>query len=148
MASWPPSFSTAFLGQGYTTIRFGTDGMMANTSPNGSGGGAFGFYILESIRANDEIENYYIEQGTGLKATRIQLKQGRRYVLTVVDDTNFTPPTAGSKIAVVDPISGGAATYQFTTIENGYNSSRKVEGKRELTVEYLTLIEGAGTPLN
>ncbi|MDE2097605.1 MAG: hypothetical protein KGL39_10190 [Patescibacteria group bacterium] len=143
--AWPPAYSTAFLGTGTTTIRWGTDGIMANTSPNGSGGGVGGYYTVESIRANDELDTMYIEQGTGLRATRIQLIQGRRYVLTVVDDTNMTPPGASTYISLVDITGGGASIYQCRIIENGYNAARKVEGKRELTVEYLTLIEGGGT---
>jgi hypothetical protein len=146
MAAWPPAYSSAFLAQGVTTIRWGTDGIMANTSPNGSGGGYNGYYIVESIRGNDEIENIYIEQGTGLKATRIQLWQGRRYVLTVVDDTGMTAPAPATLISLVDTVGAGASTYQFRVVENGYNAARKVEGKREITAEYLTCIEGAGTP--
>jgi len=144
--AWPPSYSDAFIGSGYTTIRWGTDQIMANTSPNGSGGGFGGFYIVESIRGNDEIEVQYIEQGTGLKATAITLWQGRRYVLTVVDDTSMTPPSPASLISLVDTVSGGAQTYSFRVVDNGYNAARKVEGKREITAEYLTLIEGGGTP--
>ena len=144
--AWPPSYTAAFLATGVTTIRWGTDGMMANSGVNGSGGGYGGYYTVESIRGNDEIENIYIEQGTGLKATRIQLWQGRRYVLTVVDDTGMTPPSPATYVALVDSVGAGASIYQFRVVDNGYNAARKVEGKREITAEYLTLIEGAGTP--
>jgi hypothetical protein len=144
--AWPPSYTNAFIGTGYTTIRWGTDGVMSNGSPNGSGGGFNGFYIVESMRGQDEIENIYIEQGTGLKATRIQLWQGRNYTITVVDDTSMTPPSPGSLIALVDTVGAGASVYQFRVTSNGYNANRKVEGKREVTAEYLTLIEGGGNP--
>jgi len=144
--AWPPAYSAAFIGTGYTSIRWGTDGVMANSGVNGSGDGSGGSYIVESIRGQDEIENIYIEQGTGLKATRIQLWQGRNYTLTVVDDTNMTPPSPGSSISLVDTVGAGASTYVFKVTSNGYNANRKVEGKREITCEYLTLIEGAGTP--
>ena len=151
MASWPPAYSSAFIGTGYTTIRWGTDGVMANSGVNGTGGGVqaagyTGFYIVESIRGQDEIDNTYIKQGTGLKATRIQLWQGRNYTITVVDDTLMTPPSPGSLISLVDTVGAGASTYQFRVTSNGYNASREVEGKREITCEYLTLIEGNGTP--
>ena len=118
----------------------------ANGTPNGGGGGYLGFYTLESIRGTDEIENIYIEQGTGLKVTRIQLWQGRNYVLTVVDDTSMTPPGPGTSLSLVDTVSGGSVTYTFKVTSNGYNAARKVEGKREVTCEYLTCIEGGGTP--
>lgn len=149
--SWPPANTSAFISSGYTSIRWGTDQIMNNSTPNGSGGGVTavgysGFYILESIRGTDEIDNIYIEQGTGLKATRIQLIQGRNYTLTAVDDTNMTPPSAGSQIRLVDTVSGGSTSYLFTVTANAYNAARKVEGKREITAEYLTLIEGNGTP--
>jgi hypothetical protein len=147
--AWPPTsgaYSGAFQATGYTTIRWGTDGVMNVVSPNGSSGGSYGFYIVESLRGNDEIENIYIEQGTGLKATRIQLWQGRRYVLTVVDDTGMTPPSPATYVALVDTVGAGASIYQFKVVDNGYNAARKVEGKREITAEYLTLIEGGGVP--
>jgi hypothetical protein len=144
--AWPPAYNNAFIGFGYTTIRWGTDGVMANISPNGSGGGYGSYYIVESIRGDDEIEVQYIEQGTGLKATAITLWQGRKYTITVVDDTSMIPPFPASNIALVDIVGGGASTYKFRVISNGYNAARKVEGKREITAEYLTLIEGTGKP--
>ncbi len=145
--AWPPSYTNAFIGSGVTTIRWGTDGIMANTSINGGDSGGYnGFYTVESIRGNDELETIYIEQGTGLKVTRIQLWQGRRYVLTVVDDTGMTPPGPADYLVLVDTVGAGASTYSFRLIDNGYSAARKVEGKREITVEYLTCIEGGGTP--
>lgn len=141
--AWPPAYGAAFIGTGSTTIKWGTDGIMANGSPNGNGsGGVGGFYTIESVRPADEIENIYIEQGTGLKATRIQLMQGRQYVFTVVDDTNMTHPAMGNLIQAVDPMS--TALLQFRITQNGYSTQRKTEGKREVTAEYLTLIEGGG----
>ena len=144
--AWPPAYSTAFIGSGVTTIRWGTDGVMANGGSNGSGGGYLGYYTVESMRGTDEIENIYIEQGTVLKVTRIQLWQGRNYTITVVDDTGMTPPSPGSSINLVDQVGGGASIYTFKVTSNGYNAARKVEGKREITAEYLTCIEGGGTP--
>ena len=76
--AWPPAYTTAFLGTGVTTIRWGSDGIMSNAAPNGNGNGGFGgFFTLESIHGTDEYDTYYIKQGTGLNATRLQLKQGR-----------------------------------------------------------------------
>ena len=171
MPTWPPANTSAYLSEGYTSIRWGTDGMLTNYSSAGGatvdglsvstlggatgtpGGGVLpgnatygGFFIVESIRGQDEIENIYIEQGTGLKATRIQLWQGRNYTITVTDDTNMSPPSPGGLVTICDPISGGGNTYSFRVTQNAYNTGRKVEGKREITCEYLTLIEGSGTP--
>lgn len=145
--AWPPAYSTAFLGTGVTTIRWGSDGIMSNAFPNGNGqGGYAGFYTVESINGTDELDTIYIEQGTGLRATRIQLWQGRSYTITVVDDTNMIPPSAATYLSLVDTVGAGASIYQFRVINNGYNTARKVEGKREITCEYLTLIEGGGSP--
>jgi hypothetical protein len=110
---------------------------------NGTTGGYNGSYTVESIRPTDEIDTIYIEQGSGLKATRIQLWQGRRVTLTVVDDTGMNPPSPSTYVYIQDPLSG--SSLQFRVIENGYNAARKVEGKRDITAEYLTLIEGIGT---
>lgn len=145
--AWPPAYTVSFLAQGVTTIRWGTDGVMANTSPNGNGAGGFGgFYTVESMRGSDEMDVMYIEQGSGLKATRITLWQGRRYTLTVVDDTNMTAPSPSITISLTDTMSGGSAVYTFRVIENGDNAVRKDAHKREITAEYLTCIEGGGTP--
>ena len=86
-----------------------------------------------------------LSRGTGLKATRIQLWQGRRYTITVVDDVNMTLPAPNTYVTVVDIIGGGGTSYTCRVIDNGYNAARKVEGKRELTVEVLTLIELGGS---
>jgi hypothetical protein len=142
--SWPPSFSLAFKGAGSTTIKWGTDGIMPNSSPNGNGsGGVFGSYTVESIRPNDEIENIYIENGTGIKSTRIQLWQGRVVTFTVVDDLNMIHPAMGTQVYIIDPMSGDFLL--FTVTNNGTNNARKVEGKRDITAEYLTNIEGGGS---
>ncbi len=142
--AWPPAYSAAFIGTGVTTIKWGTDGILSNGSPNGDGAGGFGgYFIVISARPNDKIDTMYIEQGSGLEATRIQLLQGRRLTLTVVDDINMTPPSASSQITAVDPLSGSLLT--FVTIDNGSSANRKQENQREVTIEYLTCIEGGGT---
>ena len=141
--SWPPAYSAAFIGTGVTTIKWGTDGILPVQAPNGTSGGYGGSFTVESIRPADEIDTMYIEQGSGLKATRIQLWQGRKVTITVVDDTGYTHPSPGSTLYAQDPMS--TAFLTFRVIENGYNAARKVEGKRDITAEYLTLIEGAGS---
>ena len=60
--AWPNA-QTAYLATGVTSIRWGTDGVLS-TSANGNGSGGYaGFYTVESIRANDEVDTMYIEQG-------------------------------------------------------------------------------------
>ena len=141
--AWPPAYSAAFIADGVTSIKWGTDGILANSSPNGYGGGYAGYYTVESCRPSDEIDTIYVEQGSGLKATRIELWQGRRITFTVLDDTGMTPPSPNSQITAVDPLSSSVLT--FRVIDNGYSAAPKTPGRREITAEYLTLIEGGGT---
>ena len=141
--AWPPAYSAAFIGTGVTTIKWGTDGIMPVQAPNGSTGGFAGSYTIESIRPMDEVDTIYIAQGSGLKATRIQLWQGRKVTVTVVDDAGMTHPSPGSYVYIQDPMS--TSFLQFKVIENGYNAARQAEGKRDISAEYLTLIEGGGS---
>jgi hypothetical protein len=91
----------------------------------------------------DVFETIYIENGTGLRSTRIGLIQGREWEITVVDDTSFNPPTYNSAVTLIDTLSG----LQFTgrLIDNSYNAARKQEGERVFRVVFDTNIEGAGT---
>ena len=142
--SWPPAYTASFIGSGATTIKWGTDGIInVGNIGVGNSGGVFGAYTVVSCRPSDEIDTQYIEQGSGLKATRIMLWQGRRITFTVVDDTGFTPPSPNSQIQALDPLSGSLLT--FRVVDNGSTASRKTEAQREITAEYLTMIEGANT---
>src|ERR1700722_14199047 len=140
--AWPPAYSQSLIGSGVTSLRWGTDEMLIKTPPNSVTPDS-GFFVVENIRAADEIETIYIENGSGPKATRIQLWQGRNVGMTVVDDTKMTPPNPNSFIRLSDPLSTNVLL--FRVINNGSNAARKVEAKREITAEYLTLIEGHGS---
>lgn len=143
--SWPPAYSAAFIADGVNTVKWGTDGIMANTAPNGNGsGGSFGFYTLVSVDPTDVIETIYIEQGTGFRSTRIKLWQGREVAITVIDDTNMTPPAPNRTIQIIDPLSSNLLT--FSVVENNYRAARKVEGQRVIRAVYDTMIEGGGSP--
>jgi hypothetical protein len=102
-----------------------------------------GMYIVKSLRSMDVYETIYIENGTGLRATRIGLVQGREMELTVVDDTSLLPPTYNTQIHLTDPSSN--TLMIFSVIDNSYNTARKQEGERVMRVVFDTLIEGAGT---
>lgn len=137
--AWPPSSGSYGTGLYITAngpvIRWGTDGI--NPFANSA-------LIVISCTPADEIETLYVENGTGLKAVRIILWQGRRVNFTVVDDSTITPPTPGQTITYSDPLSG-ATFATFRVIENSYNAARKEPGQRVITTEFLTMVEGAGS---
>lgn len=113
-------------------MQWGTDGILPNTS-----------FIVKSIRSTDTQDVIYIENGTGLRAIRIQLWQGREIEITVVADDNFTHPSPETTLVVIDPLSGTQMTFHTTA--NAYNAARKVEGERVISAVYDTLIEGGGS---
>ena len=127
--SWPPSQSTSFLLAGVTSIKWGTEGLIST-------------FIVKSMRAMDSFETIYIENGTGLRATRVGLVQGREWEVTVVDDTSFTNPSYADTITITDPISGTLITGHATVIDNSYNTARKQEGDRVIRMVMDTLIDG------
>lgn len=128
--SWPPSVSTSFLSTS-TTVQWGTDGILTG-------------FIVKSIRSTDTQEVIYIENGTGLRAIRIQLWQGREVEITVVADDNFTHPSPETSLTVIDPLSGTSMTFKTTA--NAFNATRKQEGERIISAVFDTLIEGGGSP--
>jgi len=127
-------------------VRWGTDGINPTT-------GATATYdaIVVSCTPADEIETLYVENGNGLKTVRIILWQGRRVNITIVDDSNVVPPTPGVQFTMFDPLSVSGvgpinSPLTFRVLENSYNATRKEAGQRVITAEYLTMIEGSGTP--
>ncbi len=132
--AWPPAPSSSFLSTS-TTVQWGTDEILIESGVT---------YIVKSIRSTDTQEVIYIENGTGLRAIRIQLWQGREVEITVVADDNFTHPSPESSVQVTDPLSGTLMTFKSTA--NAYNAARKVEGERVISAVFDTLIEGGGSP--
>lgn len=128
--AWPPAVSTSFLSTS-TTVQWGTDGILTG-------------FIVKSIRSTDTQEVIYIENGTGLRAIRIQLWQGREVEITVVADDNFTHPSPETSLTVIDPLSGTSMTFKTTA--NAFNATRKQEGERIISAVFDTLIEGGGSP--
>lgn len=140
--SWPVRSSTDNV-TGVTTIRWGTQGACNSA-------------IVISADQAQEVEKIYLEQGEGLKATRIMLKQGQTWDFTFQDDSTVfaTPPKVGDVITVTDFMgSNNAATTGWfgTVVDNNYRTARKQEGQRVIRVENLILIDtqtvgGGGTP--
>tara|TARA_R110000868_G_scaffold245626_7_gene502229 strand:+ start:15298 stop:15708 length:411 start_codon:yes stop_codon:yes gene_type:complete len=131
MAYTVPTVSTGYASQGTTTIVWGTDGLWST-------------YIVSRATEKDIIENVKLTNGTGITLTRVQLKDGRQWDLTVRDDTAMTPPTAGSTITVVDAgglISSSKLNYTGRVVESSWDTSSKQAAERSVTVENLILIE-------
>lgn len=129
---WPPTQNNAFLLEGIITIKWGTDGMYST-------------YIVKSLTPTDEIETMYVENGTGLKSTRIMLAQGRTFDITVVDDSSLTPPKINTVITIVDQL--GLANISARVIGKNGQAARKEAADLVIRAEYLTNIEGGGTTI-
>jgi len=131
MAYTIPTVSSGYAAQGTTTIVWGTDGLWST-------------YIVSRATEKDIIENVKLTNGTGITLTRVQLKDGRQWDLTVRDDTAMTPPTTGSTITVVDAgglISNSKLNYTGRVVESSWDTSSKQAAERSVTVESLVLIE-------
>lgn len=133
-SAWPPVITAGtYIASNASTLVWGTDGF-------------WGSYIVKSIRSTDVVENIYIENGTGIRAKRIQLWQGREVDITVVDDTAMTIPKPGTSVSFKDPIS--KETFAFKVINNDYNAARKQEGERVLRCECMWAIDNSGNVAN
>ena len=131
--SSPTTPSTGYAAQGVTTIVWGTDAL-------------WGSYVVTRFNQKQLVENIKLTNGTGITTTRIQLKDGAQWDITVRDDTAMTPPTVGTTLSVVD--GGGllgavGVAYTGRVIDSGWEVSPKQPGERTITVEKLTLITEA-----
>ena len=160
-----PTVSTGYISTGITSVIWGTDGTLLTPAPGGGYAGT-GFYIVDSIDESEKVDLDYGENGTGVEARRTIIKHGKRWNLTVQDDSNMPPPTVGGNVVVLDlllsPNTGatgfgpgvsntisGQKTTAFTAviISNDYRAARKQAGQRILQVENLTLVDSQ-TPVS
>lgn len=127
----PGNINTGFISDGLTTLVWGT-GNAINSN-----------YIVISIDESEKVEQYYVENGTGIEAARILLNQGRRWNLTCIDNSSVTPPTTGSTVTLWTHTLGNsaAATASAVVINNDVRAARKTEGQRVLQCENLTLVD-------
>jgi len=118
--------------QSQSTISWGTDGIYT--------------LIVKSIRIFDDNEIIYVEQGSGLRAHRIQLLQGRTVEFTCIDDEDVaSSPEPEESVVFWDPIAMESVTFSCTHREK--TGERKQPMDRVIHAVYDTLIEGEGTPL-
>lgn len=158
-----PTVSTGYISEGITSVIWGTDGTLLSPAPGGGYAGT-GYYIVDSIDESQKVDIDYGENGTGVEARRTIITHGRRWNITVQDDTNMTPPVVGGTVTVLDlllsPNAGalgfgagvtntasGQKTTAFvaTIISNDYRAARKQAGQRILQVENLTLVDNQNT---
>ena len=133
--TWPNNAAGySASGQKSTTLKWGTQGMFSTA-------------ICISSDSADEVERIYLEQGDGLKATSILLKQGRNWHYTIQDDSSAfaTAPAIGDDITVTDILGSGSSTIAYTykakIVDNNYRGARRQEGQRVIQCESLTLID-------
>lgn len=125
---------------GVTTIRWGTRGM-------------FGSAIVESADEAEDTEKYYVDQGDGMHASRILIRQGHSYDFTVVDDSAIFSnssfiPVSGSNVAITEMLATGSTIVRAygTYISGNYSAAKKTEGKRIMHIENMILIDSQGAP--
>lgn len=129
---WPPPAPvTGYIAKGVTTIVWGTDGIATQS------GAPFNQYIVKSARPAERNEEARVENGTGLTATEILLKDGYDYEITVVDDSTIVPPVGGQIVSLINPLLPGnssapTAPIPFEVINNSYSIARKQDGERVL----------------
>ncbi len=136
---WPPANpSTGFSVTGVTTIRWGTDGVLQSPKPSS------GYYVVLRFNQRPLVENIKLPNGTGPTVTRVLIKDGVEWTVTVRDDTTMTPPTVGGSVTIVDAaglLGTVGLAYGATVIEPSYDTSPKQAGERVILCENLVLIE-------
>lgn len=136
---------------GITTLVWGTGGALQTPAPSPTFAGE-GSYIVESIDESEKAEQEYGTNGTGIECWRMTLKHGKRWNITVTDDTTMTPPGVNTTVSVLDYLlspanstqgGGGGKTVFYTArvLSNDYRAARKAAGQRVLMVENLTLVD-------
>lgn len=133
--AWPPSENSAntYYRRGTTisTLGWGTDGLYSGV-------------IVKSMKTSEMVEEVKIENGTGLTAVLIGLKDGDQVEITVEDDRDVTWPSFLGTVTLLSPRATGAAVSTlFQVISNDYNATRKQNGERTLLCKKYTLITPA-----
>lgn len=142
--AWPPtSGSGGFDVDGDTTIKWGTVDLLQ--SPTATGTTA---HVLRCSQ-KELVDVSYLPNGSGVNVSRVRIKQGGNWTITVRDRSGITWPKIGGTVSIVD-MSGHIGTiglqYTATVVDNDYEATLKNPGERTLLVEKMTLIEtGSGS---
>lgn len=132
--------STGYQLNGITTLVWGTGGSLRSPKPTAGFAGE-GYYTVRSIDQADKVDPIYGENCTGVEAWRVLILHGKRWNLTVQDDTTMSAPTTGSNIVIVDFIDGAATSLNAMVISNDYRAAQRQPGERVLQVENLVLVD-------
>jgi hypothetical protein len=134
--SWGPVTGVAV--EGVTTIRWGTEGAV---------GGGLAVAAVLGVRQNPIHNTVRLKNGSGLTTTRVRVKDGQSWEVSLRDDTRLlTLPRQGTLVTVVDVaghLGAQGLSYTARVVESPYSVQAEQPGERTLTLERLTLIEGA-----
>ena len=126
-----------------TSLLWGTDGLLVTPAPGGSYAGT-GYYIVESVDQETDVDVIHGENGTGQKAWRVIINNGQKFTISVQDDAAMTPPAVGGTISIIDGanlLGGGRVSYACHVVASGEKFTRKGAAMRNITAEKLTLID-------
>ena len=102
----------------------------------GFGGGNYA--IVKSIRPAERVDEILIENGVGLTATLVLLRDGYNYDVTVVDQYTITYPVVGAFASIVVPFT--ASPVNGIVVAHSYDATRKKEDDRTFTMRTFRLI--------
>lgn len=121
--------ANAFIQQGITTIRWGTDGFLQDAAlQNGAA-------IVRNIKISRKVDKDEEPNNSGYVISVTLMIQGQKYVITVTDDTAKSWPTTGQKALIQDQ-DGNVA--EGLVVEDEATGERKKTGERSFTVENYT----------
>jgi hypothetical protein len=144
-STWPPvaGVTPGYTVQGKTTIRWGTDGLLASPYPGGGG-----FYTVIKMSQNPILDRAKLPQGSGLTSTDVIIIDGVSSEIVVRDDSTMTPPQINTLITIVDAagwfgIQG--ITYTARIVDPRYEAALKQPGERTIIADNLLLIDSQTT---
>ena len=146
--AWPPTSgsTTGYTVDGVTSIRWGSEGLLQGSTalllP------ASGYYTVLRFDEKELVEVIKLPQGSGLTASRVRIRDGVHWAITVRDDSRMTAPVVGTFLSIVDAggmIGNVGLRYSAKVVENDYNTAVKQPGERVLVAEALVLIEGSAS---
>lgn len=132
--SWPTITSAQDNIAGVTTIRWGTGGSFPSAQTA----------VVISADQDVDTEAIYLENGEGLKATRVLLQHGFKWNYTIQDDSSLFPSgmNVNDQVIITHFIGSGVNYVKKGTIVNtNYRAARKQEGHRVIQVDSITLID-------